>query len=117
VGSMVSANQTGKDGLGQPKTVSGIPSIRLKAKEVSVTKNTTLKVTGNTTGTTWTIDVVVQSGSPVGSYTPPPIQQPTPVSSFSHVTQGQQQQQQQQTFAQQNPNFTAESGPPNLSNF
>tara|TARA_B100000029_G_scaffold465556_1_gene500298 strand:- start:1379 stop:1723 length:345 start_codon:yes stop_codon:yes gene_type:complete len=113
MGSKVSAVQTGKDGLGQPKTVTGIPAIRLKAKEVSVSKNTTLKVTGNTTGTTWTIDVVVQSGSPVGSYTPPPVQQPTPVSSFTHNVQGQQQQ---QTFNQQNPGFNASSGPPNLSN-
>lgn len=74
---IIQHTQTGIDGVGQPKTLTGMSSIRLKAKSISTTKNTTLKVTGNSTGTTWTIDVIVQTGTPTGTYTPPPVSPPT----------------------------------------
>ena len=48
-------------------------TIRLKAKEVSTTRETTLKVTGNTTGTTYTLQVVIRPGTiPVSTLIPLP---------------------------------------------
>jgi hypothetical protein len=70
---IIQHKQTGVDGIGQPKTLTGMSTIRLKAKQISTAKNTTLKVTGNTTGTTWTIDVIVQSGTPTGTLIPPSV--------------------------------------------
>jgi|TARA_Y100000590_G_scaffold362476_1_gene419671 hypothetical protein len=83
---VLNATQTGKDGVGKVKTLSGLSAVRLKAKEVSSTKNTTLKVTGNTTGTSWTIGVVVETGNLVSGYTPPAVNMnPSPTSAFTYT--------------------------------
>jgi len=84
---VLNATQTGQDGIGQTKTITGLSKVRLKAKEVSAIKNTTLKITGNTTAATWTIEVVVEPGGTVSSHYPPAtnIEPPLPVASFTHV--------------------------------
>jgi|LWDU01.1.fsa_nt_gi hypothetical protein len=70
--------------ISQTKTVSGMSSIRLKAKEVSTARDTTLKITGNTTGTTYTLQVMIQPGTiPVSTLIPPPVSPPAgPTSAF-----------------------------------
>jgi|TARA_B100001105_G_scaffold246916_1_gene231086 PKD repeat protein len=84
---ILNATQTGQDGTGQTVTLTGLSKVRLKAKEVTVIRNTTLKVTGNTTATTWTIGVVVQPGGSVSEHYPPAvnIDPPLPVANFSYI--------------------------------
>ena len=84
---ILNATQTGQDGVGQTKTITGLSKVRLKAKKVSAIKNTTLKITGNTTATSWTIGVVVEPGGTVSQHYPPAtnIDPPLPVASFTHV--------------------------------
>tara|TARA_R100001594_G_C3902341_1_gene231186 strand:- start:98 stop:454 length:357 start_codon:yes stop_codon:yes gene_type:complete len=117
MGSKVSAVQTGKDGVGQPKSLTGLSAIRLKAKEVQNTKNSTLKITGNKSAALWTIEVIVKAGDKVAQHYPPPVETPTPVAGFSHNVSGVgSNNNNNSNFNQQNPGFNAGSGPPNLSN-
>ena len=84
---IVQHNQTGKDGVGAVKTLTGLTSARLKAKEVTTRRSGTLKVTGDRSAATWTIEVVVEPGGTVSSHYPPAtnIEPPLPVASFSYV--------------------------------
>jgi hypothetical protein len=80
--------QTGQDGIGQKKVLSGLYSVRLKAKKVLSVKNTTLKIEGESSGASWTIGVVVNSGDTVLEYYPPPVNPNPPsgpVAAFSWV--------------------------------
>ena len=83
MGSLVSVVQTGQDGLGLPKTLSESPSVRLKAKSVTTTRNSTLKITGNQTAAVWTIQVIVEPGSEVFQYYPPPLEIVEPTANFT----------------------------------
>ena len=67
--SSLNVQQTGQDGIGQEETIYG-SGVHLIAKSVTTTRTTTLKVTGMTTGATWTINVVVEPGGQV-HFTPP----------------------------------------------
>ena len=83
---MLSAKQTGEDGVGKEKTTYG-SAVSLKAKKVTTTRNSTLKITGMSTGTSWTIDVVVKPGDTVLEFFPPEVDPDPPsgpVSSFTH---------------------------------
>ena len=88
--SIVSATQTGQDGVGAVKTLTGLTSVRLKAKEVTTTRNGTLKVTGDRSAATWTIEVVVSPGTAVTEHyppavvlDPPPPNAPIPTANFT----------------------------------
>ena len=74
---MLPAQQTGEDGLGQEKTTYG-SAVSLKAKKVTTTRNSTLKITGMSTGTSWTVNVVVNPGDAVLEYYPPEVD-PDPI--------------------------------------
>ena len=81
---MLPVIQTGQEGIGQAKTLTGMSTIRLKAKQVSIARETTLKITGNTTGTTYTLQVVIQPGSVPVNTLIPPVSPPTgPTSAFT----------------------------------
>tara|TARA_R110000824_G_scaffold348271_1_gene535010 strand:- start:1124 stop:1414 length:291 start_codon:yes stop_codon:yes gene_type:complete len=90
---MLSVIQTGQNGTGQTSTLSGMTTVRLKSKSVTSVKNTTLKITGNQTGTTWTINVVIKPAAggvdpleyypPVVNINPPPPN--TPTANFSYA--------------------------------
>ena len=88
---IVSAKQTGQDGVGEVKTLTGLTSARLKAKEVSTIRNGTLKITGDrSAAATWTIEVVVSPGTAVTEHyppavvlDPPPPNAPTPTANFT----------------------------------
>jgi hypothetical protein len=56
---MLSAKQIPKDGVGQEKTLYG-RGIRLKAKDLTKTTSTTLKITGMTSGAVWYVDLIVK---------------------------------------------------------
>lgn len=87
---MLSAQQTGEDGLGQEKTTYG-SAVSLKAKKVTTTRNSTLKITGMSTGTSWIVNVVVKPGESVLQHYPPQIdpEPPSgPVASFLHSVVG-----------------------------
>ena len=71
--SIVSATQTGQDGVGAVKTLTGLTSVRLKAKEVTTIRNGTLKVTGDRSAATWTIEGVVSPGTAVTEHYPPSV--------------------------------------------
>ena len=77
---MKSSSQTPKDGYGQEKTIYS-HGIRLKAKYLSTTRSTTLKITGMTSGAVHYIDVLVRNGEPARfsppSTTPDTIPKPT----------------------------------------
>ena len=84
--SIIQHSQTGEDGLGQEKTMYG-NAVSLKAKKVTAIRNSTLKITGMSTGTSWTIDVVVKPGDTVLAFFPPEVDPDPPsgpVSSFTH---------------------------------
>ena len=66
---MKSSSQTPKDGYGQEKTIYS-HGIRLKAKDLSTTRSTTLKITGMTSGAVHYIDVLVRNGEPA-RFSPP----------------------------------------------
>ena len=68
---IIQHSQVGQDGLGQELKVEA-ESITLKAKEITAIKNTTLRVTGLQTGTTWSIGVIVRPGNQV-IFDPPPV--------------------------------------------
>tara|TARA_R110000765_G_scaffold185295_1_gene291014 strand:- start:289 stop:561 length:273 start_codon:yes stop_codon:yes gene_type:complete len=68
---IIQHSQVGQDGLGQELKVEA-QSVTLKAKTVSVIRNTTLRVTGLTTGATWSIGLIVKPGNQV-LYSPPPV--------------------------------------------
>ena len=61
---MLSSTQTGQDGTGQEQTLYGT-GIRLKAKDLTTTRSTTLKITGMSSGAVWYVDILVQSGEPL----------------------------------------------------
>ena len=69
---MLSAKQTGEDGVGKEKTTYG-SAVSLKAKKVTTIRNSTLKITGMSTGTSWTVNVVVNPGDSVLEYYPPEV--------------------------------------------
>ena len=88
--SVLGAGQTGEDGLGQEKTMYG-NAVSLKAKQVTTTRNSTLKITGMSTGTSWTVDVVIKPGDQVLEHYPPGIDPDPPsgpVASFLHSVVG-----------------------------
>ncbi len=88
--SVLGAGQTGEDGLGQEKTIYG-NAVSLKAKQVTTTRNSTLKITGMSTGTSWTVDVVIKPGDQVLEHYPPGIDPDPPsgpVASFLHSVVG-----------------------------
>lgn len=66
---MKSSSQIPKDGYGQEKTLYG-HAMRLKAKDLSATRSTTLKITGMTSGAVHYIDVLVRNGEPA-RFSPP----------------------------------------------
>ena len=66
---MLSSKQTGQDGTGQEKTLYGL-GIRLKAKDLTTTRSTTLKVTGMSSGAVWYVDLIVRTGQPI-RFNPP----------------------------------------------
>ena len=77
---MLSAKQTPKDGIGQEKTLYG-QGVRLKAKDLTKTTSTTLKITGMTSGAVWYVDLLVKGegdGKPV-RFSPPSTGKRTPV--------------------------------------
>jgi len=87
---IVQHNQTGQDGTGAVKTLTKLTSVRLKAKEVTTTRNGTLKITGDRSAATWTIEVVVSPGTAVTEHyppavvlDPPPPNAPTPTANFT----------------------------------
>jgi len=87
---VLGAGQTGEDGLGQEKTIYG-NAVSLKAKQVTTTRNSTLKITGMSTGTSWTVDVVIKPGDQVLEHYPPGIDPDPPsgpVASFLHSVVG-----------------------------
>ena len=57
---MLSAKQIPKDGYGKEKTLYG-RGVRLKAKDLTKTTSTTLKITGMTSGAVHYIDVLVRN--------------------------------------------------------
>jgi len=117
MGSAVSANQTGKDGVGQPKRVEAA-SITLKAKEVQITREGTIRVTGLSSGATRVIQLLVDQGDAPLPYTPPEVTSPGPTAGFTYgvgsVDNGSNNNN-NNNFNQQNPGFGAGSGPPNMN--
>ena len=82
---VLGSKQVGKDGVGKAKILNGITAVRLKAKSVTAAKNTTLKITGNLSGATYTMDIVTQPGESSPGFDPPPVENnPAPISSFVH---------------------------------
>ena len=59
-----SDQQTGQLGPGYESIISS-RAVRVYAKEVLNTYNTTIRVTGKTSGATWLIGVVINAGDPV----------------------------------------------------
>ena len=54
----------GQDGLGFPKTVYG-EGVRIYARDVQTTKNTSIRITGMSTGATWNINITVTPGNEI----------------------------------------------------
>jgi hypothetical protein len=65
--------QTPTDGYGVEKTLYG-QGVRLKAKNLTTARSTTLKITGMSSGAVWYVDVLVQSGE--GANFSPPASSP-----------------------------------------
>ena len=87
---VLGAGQTGEDGVGKEKTTYG-SAVSLKAKKVTTIRNSTLKITGMSTGTSWTVDVVIKPGDQVLEHYPPGIDPDPPsgpVASFLHSVVG-----------------------------
>jgi len=81
--SKISVNQTGKDGVGYPKTVIA-ETITLKAKEVQTLREGTIKITGLKSGTSYTIQLFVNQGDKSLPYGAPPLDfSNSPVASFT----------------------------------
>ena len=73
---MKSSSQIPKDGYGLEKTLYG-QAVRLKAKNLTTTRSTTLKITGKISGAVYYVDVTVATGEPLIFHSPasgtPPI--------------------------------------------
>ncbi len=69
----MSINQIPTDGYGVEKTLYG-QGVRLKAKNLTTARSTTLKITGMSSGAVWYVDVLVQSGT--GAVFSPPATSP-----------------------------------------
>ena len=69
----MSINQIPTDGYGVEKTLYG-HGVRLKAKNLTTARSTTLKITGMSSGAVWYVDVLVQSGT--GAVFSPPATSP-----------------------------------------
>jgi len=82
---IIQHSQTGQDGLGEELKVIA-DSITLKAKSVSSIKNTTLRITGLTTGATWAIDLIVRPGAKVLDFDPPPVNPDPPSGPTANFT-------------------------------
>ena len=61
--SSLGTTQIPSDGVGQELTVSGY-GVRLKAKNLTTTRSTTLKITGKISGAVYYVDVTVTPGEP-----------------------------------------------------
>tara|TARA_Y100001938_G_C7934182_1_gene350882 strand:+ start:317 stop:541 length:225 start_codon:yes stop_codon:yes gene_type:complete len=72
----LSAQQTGKDGVGNERTLIG-SSVRIRALEVSKIRESTIRITGTKSGATWVIKLIVRPGGEV--ITSGPIPSPSPV--------------------------------------
>jgi hypothetical protein len=111
---IVNAVQMGQDGIGKEVKISA-NSITMKAKKVTIERESTLRITGLTTGTTHAVQVVVRPGSKSLGYVPPPVNPNPPsgpIANFNYsVGSGNNNN---SNFNQQNPGFNAGSGPPNL---
>ena len=74
--SSLGTTQIPSDGVGQELTVSGY-GVRLKAKSLTTTRSTTLKITGKISGAVYYVDVTVTPGEPPIFHSPasgtPPI--------------------------------------------
>ena len=62
----------GQDGLGFPKTVYG-EGVRIYARNLQTTKNTSIRVTGMVSGATWNINITVNPGGEITFEPPFPI--------------------------------------------
>ena len=62
----------GQDGLGFPKTAYG-EGVRIYARDLLTTKNTSIRVTGMSSGATWNINVTVNPGNEITIESPFPI--------------------------------------------
>ena len=62
----------GQDGLGFPKTVYG-EGIRIYARDLQTTKNTSIRVTGMVSGASWNINITVNPGGEITFEPPFPI--------------------------------------------
>ena len=79
----VSVNQTGKDGIGLPKKLEA-SSITLKAKEVQITRECTIRVTWLSSGATHVIQLLVDQGNAPLPYNPPAVASPGPTAGFDY---------------------------------
>ncbi len=61
--SSLGTTQIPSDGVGQELTVSGY-GVRLKSKNLTTTRSTTLKITGKISGAVYYVDVTVTPGEP-----------------------------------------------------
>ena len=86
----MSINQTPTDGYGVEKTLYG-HGVRLKAKNLTTARSTTLKITGMSSGAVWYVDVLVQSGT--GAVFSPPATSP-PATTTTEQTRQQDTRQQ-----------------------
>ena len=62
----------GQDGLGFPKTVYG-EGVRIYARDLLTTHETSIRVTGMVSGATWNINITVNPGEPITIESPFPI--------------------------------------------
>ena len=115
MGSKVGAYQGGKDGVGNKNTIQQLSEVRLKAKAVTSIKNTTLQITGNQSGATWTIGIQVSPGTANNKFYPPSKEENPlkPTAGFDYNLGGSGNNN-NNNFNQQNPGFNAGSVPPNL---
>ena len=74
---MVNATQTGQDGTGKEVKVNA-NSITMKAKKLTAIRESTLRITGLTTGTTYAVQVVVKPGTTINPHSYPPPIEPDP---------------------------------------
>ena len=86
----MSINQTPTDGYGVEKTLYG-QGVRLKSKNLTTARSTTLKITGMSSGAVWYVDVLVQSGT--GAVFSPPATSP-PATTTTEQTRQQDTRQQ-----------------------
>ena len=101
--------------VGNKNTIQQLSEVRLKAKAVTSIKNTTLQITGNQSGATWTIGIQVSPGTANNKFYPPSKEENPlkPTAGFDYNLGGSGNNN-NNNFNQQNPGFNAGSGPPNL---